>query len=83
MHEFSCILTYLTVSMSSYSLRSTSSKLFSATSSKASLGHSVNQSIVVQLTNAGYCLKRFLINNNIDKEMKNRHFTCYIPIPYN
>ena len=41
-----------------------SSKYFSATSSNASCGHSVNQSIVVQLTNAGYCRMRFLKKTN-------------------
>ena len=67
----------LTVSLSSYPLRSTSSKLFSATSRRASLGHSVNQSMVVQLTKAGYCLKRFLKtqqqHNNIMKIMKKQY----------
>lgn len=40
--------------------RSTPSKYFSATSSRASLGHSENQSMVVQFTRAGYWRIQFL-----------------------
>lgn len=38
----------------------TSSRNFSATSRRASLGHSLNQSMVVQFTKAGYMRRRFL-----------------------
>ena len=44
--------------------RLASSRYFSATSRRASLGHSLNQSMVVQLTKAGYWRMRFLSEHN-------------------
>lgn len=42
------------------STKLTSARYLFATSNRAILGHSRNQSMVVQLTKAGYCRKRFL-----------------------
>ncbi len=46
----------------------TSSRNFSATSRRASLGHSLNQSMVVQLTKAGYIRIRFLEGREVRRQ---------------